>query len=31
MRVAAEFNIGKLTSVLAKKTQGDLDRVFKGV
>ena len=30
VRVAAEFNIGKLTSVLAKKTQGDLDRVFKG-
>ena len=30
MRVAAEFSIGKLTSVLAKKTQGDLDRVFKG-
>ena len=30
VRVAAEFSIGKLTSVLAKKTQGDLDRVFKG-
>jgi len=30
MRVVSEFNIGKLTSVLAKKTQSDLDRVFKG-
>ena len=28
--VNAEFSIGKLTSVLAKKTKGDLDRVFKG-
>jgi fused signal recognition particle receptor len=26
----AEFSVGKLASVLAKKTQGDLDRVFKG-
>ena len=26
----AEFSVGKLTSVLAKKTQSDLDRVFKG-
>ena len=30
VRVVSEFSIGKLTSVLAKKTQGDLDRVFKG-
>ena len=30
LRVNAEFSIGKLTSVLAKKTKGDLDRVFKG-
>ena len=30
MRVSAEFSVGKLTSVLAKKTQSDLDRVFKG-
>ena len=28
--VRAEFSVGKLTSVLAKKTQSDLDRVFKG-
>jgi len=26
----AEFSVGKLASVFAKKTQGDLDRVFKG-
>ena len=30
LRVNAEFSIGKLTSVLAKKTKGDLERVFKG-
>ena len=30
LRVSAEFSIGKLTSVLAKKTKGDLERVFKG-
>lgn len=30
LTVSAEFSIGKLTSVLAKKTKGDLDRVFKG-
>jgi hypothetical protein len=29
LTVTSEFSIGKLTSVLAKKTQGDLDRVFK--
>ena len=28
--VRAEFSVGKLTSVLAKKTQNDLDRVVKG-
>jgi fused signal recognition particle receptor len=28
--VRAEFSVSKLTSVLAKKTQSDLDRVFKG-
>lgn len=30
LTVSAEFSIGKLTSVLAKKTKGDLERVFKG-
>ena len=30
LTVSAEFSIGKLTSVLAKKTKGDLERVFNG-
>ena len=30
LQINAQFSVSKLTSVLAKKTQGDLDRVFKG-